>query len=770
MTGPKSTVDKARGSLSFHSGERRFVRLWAVLMAVFVGGGLIVLSAFALWSWQDTFEKHKAEIAGEARLVADGVEAHLAGLGDDLPYLGGWITSQPRTISQIYHALKTYQEHHPIVASMVLFAPNGRMLLNTTRPLGAVLPDPRKHPAFVRSIRAALKTPGIWIGRTQRGLVLKFWRIPVRYAVRGANGRSLYILQASIRVTALTQEWSDLGTLHGAAVGVIGTDGFHIARMPAPDPAKLYRRPMHGPLMRQLRAHPHTKVGSYMGRVQSDFTRRLGGFVRLKGFPLVAYISVPERELWSGWLVSVAPFLGLGLFGLVGYVGLSSLFARREQRYLNESAERARCEPLTKLPNRLALQEWLDDVLRGSSALSVLQFNIDDFNDINDALGGAAGDLVLSMVAQRLRVGVPATNAMVAHLGADEFLIGLPDTDASQAQDVARRLQRTLMAPISVESHTVRVHASVGIGLYPEDGRTGTDLLRATATAVHVAKRAGISQVAFYDPGASRQSEARIAFHHAIERALTRGEFILYYQPVVAMDTCKVVGAEGLIRWQDPERGLLAPVRFIPLAEATGWIGAVGEWVLHRGCEDLRNWRKQGLHLRLSINVSASQFNDNEFFVKLRRELDSNTVDKDSLILEVTETTIMHDVQHSAEIMKSLDEIGVSLAIDDFGTGYSSLAYMRKLPVRAIKVDRSFVSEIETNPEGLAIVRAVVALARVFGCVTVAEGIETESQYRLLRSVGVTFGQGYWFGRPMPEPEFRALAARGDALQAAAQS
>ncbi|MGA7800513.1 MAG: EAL domain-containing protein [Gammaproteobacteria bacterium] len=771
MAGAKSAIDNsAAGSLGYHSGERRFLRLWRTVLGVFLGGGLIVLLGFAIWSWQDTFEKQQAEIGGEAKLVADGVEAYLTGLGDDLPYLGEWLASQPRTVPAMYRALKAYQAHHPLVASMVLFAPDGRMIVNTARPAGAVLPDPRKHPAFGNSIRATLKISGIWIGRTQQGLVLKFWRIPVRYVVRDAAGRPLYILQASIPLTTLTREWPELRKLHGAAVGVVRTDGYHVARLPAPDPHTLYNKPMAGPLMQQLRAHPQEKVGSYTGRVQSDFTSRFGRFVRLRRFPLVAYISVPSRGVWLGWAESTAPFLGLGIFGLVGYVGLSTLFLRRERRHLRELAERARREPVTGLPNRLAVQEWLDEALADKAPLSILQFNIDDFNDINDALGGPAGDRVLDLAAQRLRVGVQDPNAIVAHLGADEFLVGLPATDASQAQDVARRLQRTLTAPIAVEDRTVRVQASVGVGLYPEDGRTATDLMRAAATAVHVAKRSGRSQVAFYDPGASRQSEARVAFHHAIERALTRGEFLLYYQPVVAMDTCEIIGAEGLIRWQDPERGLLAPVRFIPLAEATGWIGAIGEWVLHRGCEDLRLWHKQGLDLRVSVNVSASQFNDSDFVGKLHRQLEAQGIQKDQLTLEVTETTVMHDVQHSAEIMKALTDIGVSLAIDDFGTGYSSLAYMRRLPVRAIKVDRSFVSEIETNPEGLAIVRAVVALARVFGCITVAEGIETESQYRLLRSVGVTLGQGYWFGRPMPEHEFRALAARGGALRAAAQN
>lgn len=771
MAGAKSAVESNSAvSREDRSGERRFLRLWRIVLGIFLGGGLIVLLGFGFWSWQDTFEKQQAEIAGEAKLVADGVEAYLTGLGDDLPYLGDWLSSKPHTVPEMYEALKAYQDHHPTVASMVLFAPDGRMILNTARPLDAKLPDPRRHPAFVDSIRATLRTGGIWIGRTQQGLVLKFWRIPVRYVVRNRSGHALYILQASIPLTTLTREWPELRQLHGAAVGVIRSDGLHVARLPAPKPHVLYSKAMDGPLMKQLRARPNEKVGGYTGQVQSDFTYRFGRFVRLRRFPLVAYISVPSRSVWLGWVESTAPFLGLGIFGLVGYVGLSSLFLRRERRHLGELANRARREPVTGLPNRLAVQEWLEATLAEKGALSVLQFNIDDFNDINDALGGPTGDRVLNLAAQRLRVGIHDPDAIVAHLGADEFLVGLPAADASQAQDLARRLQRTLTAPIAVDDRTVRVQASVGIGLYPEDGRTASDLMRAAATAVHVAKRAGRSQVAFYDPGASRQSEARIAFHHAIERALTRGEFLLYYQPVVAMDTCEIIGAEGLIRWQDPDRGLLAPVRFIPLAEATGWIGAIGEWVLRRGCEDLRTWQKEGLDLRISINVSASQFNDGDFLVKLHRELESQAIRRDQLTLEVTETTVMHDVQHSAEIMKALTEIGVSLAIDDFGTGYSSLAYMRRLPVRAIKVDRSFVSEIETDPEGLAIVRAVVALARVFGCVTVAEGIETESQYRLLRSIGVTYGQGYWFGRPMPEQEFRALAARGGALRTAAQS
>ncbi|HKK13699.1 MAG TPA: EAL domain-containing protein [Gammaproteobacteria bacterium] len=767
MAGPTPVTDRSLVALSKASDRRRFSRLWGVMVGVFLGGGLLVLLAFGLWSWQDTRVKLQAEIAGEAKLVADGVEAYLTGLGDDLPYLGEWLKAGPHTQAQMYRFLRSYQEHHPNVASVVLFAPDGRMLLNTAEPLKAKLPDPREHPAFVDSIRATLHTNGIWVGKTQRGLVLKFWRIPVRYVVRSPGGKPEYILQASLPLARLVQEWPGLRHLHNGAIGLIRADGLHVARLPEPDPERLYSHVMTGPLMQALREHPDARRGGYDGKVQSDFTRRIGRYVRLRHFPLVAYISIPTTTVWTAWMRSTAPFFALGLLGLAGYVGLAGLFVRRERRHLDELALRARREPVTGLPNRLAAHEWLEEALAKGSALGLLLLNLDDFNDINDALGGSAGDQVLKLVARRLRSGVKDETALLVHLGGDEFLIGLPQTDPAAAQELARRLQRGVSEPIGVGERTVRVRASVGIGLYPDDGQTPTDLMRAAATAVHVAKRSGRGRIAFYDPGASRQSEVRVIFHHAVERALAQKEFVLYYQPVVALDSGELKGAEALIRWQDPERGLLGPGQFIPLAEATGWIGAIGNWVLRQACDDLRAWLIEDIDLRLSINVSAIQFNDNEFVSNLERELDTARVPADRMILELTETTVMQDVQHSVQVMRKLIGTGVGLAIDDFGTGYSSLAYLRRLPVHAIKIDREFVSQIESDPEGLAIVRAVVALARVFGCVTVAEGIETENQYRLLKGVGVDFGQGFLFGRPIPEEEFRALAVKGGTLRAA---
>lgn len=752
-----------RTAAAVSPGQRRTLEpgpLWRRLTLLFVVGGLVVLVAFGVWSWFEAYSRVDSELSVEVAMAANGVQAMLAGLGNDLPYLGGQLPprDRPQFRRRAYALLRSYQEHHPSVASMVLFAPDGRMLVNSARPFDAPLPDPRRHPRILASIRAALGTRGLWVGRTQRGLVLGDWRIPVRYAVRTPAGTPRFILQASILLKTLTDRWRFERMSASMAVGLITLNGMHVARLPGPNPARLYSTRMAGPLMQALERHPQRLTGAYRGRVQSDWSRRIGRYARVPGFPMVLYISVPESEVWALWWRGSVPFLVLGLLGLGGYVGLSRVLLRRERAHLHALAAGERHDPLTGLPNLLAAREWLERRLgEGARTLGLLQVHLDDFADVHDALGADGAQQVLQEAARRLFEQVRNPQALVAHLGVEQYLVGVPGADLLRIHRLARRLQETLNEPLFAGGQTLRLHATIGVSCFPDDADNADELLRAVASAVHAAQQGGRGQIALYDPDSSRRSVARVGFQQAVERALAGDEFALHYQPIIDLEERRLVGAEALIRWDDPQRGLLPPGEFIPLAEATGWISALGDWVVRRACRDLKEWEARGLHVRLSLNLSAEELRNPDYPLKLRRTLAVSHVEPGAIELEVTETAVMQDVQRSAAALRSLADIGVRFAIDDFGTGHASLAYLRRLPVQVIKIDRSFVAEVTSSPADRAIVEAVAALARGLGCVTVAEGIETESQYRVLRELGVDRGQGYWIARPQPRTEFEAL-------------
>ncbi len=755
------TVPRSAGPTALPEGHALEPgRLWRRITLLFVSGGVLVLAAFAVWSWRQTFDRIDSELGIEVAMAANGVDATLSALGNDLPYLGGQLPAhaQGDFRARSYALLKAYQRHHSSVASVVLFEPDGRMLINTARPLGAPLPDPRRRPAVLASIRAALGVRGIWIGKTQKGLVLGAWRIPVRYAVRAPDGRARFILQASMLLTTLTRHWRAARMSSGMAIGLLRFDGLHVARLPAPNPERLYTTRMAGPLMQALERHPRRAGGAYRGRVQSDWTRRIGHYERLPGFPMAVYMSVPESDVWGAWWHGSMPFLVLGLLGLAGYVALSRVLMQREHAHLRALAAGERHDPITGLPNLLAAREWLERRLaEGVHTLGLLQVHVDDFADVHDAIGAGGAQRVLQEVARRLFERVPDPQALVAHLGVEQYLVGVPGADLLRVHRLARRLQESLNETLFVGEQALRLNATVGVSCFPDDADSADELLRAVASAAHSAQQAGRGQIALYDPDNSRRSVARVGFQQAIERGLAGGEFVLHYQPIIDLNQRRLAGAEALIRWEDPQRGLLPPGEFIPLAEATGWISALGEWVVRRACRDLKEWEAHGLHLRLSLNLSAEELRNPDYPLRLRRALAVSHVDPASLELEVTETAVMQDVQRSAAALRSLAELGVRFAIDDFGTGHASLAYLRRLPVQVIKIDRAFVAEVTSSPADRAIVKAVAELARGLGCITVAEGIETEAQYRLLREFGVDRGQGFWIARPLPREAFETL-------------
>lgn len=423
-------------------------------------------------------------------------------------------------------------------------------------------------------------------------------------------------------------------------------------------------------------------------------------------------------------------------------------------------------DPLTGLPNRNRLQANLYGRLRDDAPpFALLVMDLDRFKFVNETLGHPVGDLLLKAVATRLEgalrgetppaPGNPGREAdLIVRLGGDEFAVLLPGVSAAHdATTVAHRLEQAMETPFAVGEHQLRVGASIGIVLYPQHGTSVNDLMRRADVAMYKAKQTRAGSVV-YDASFDANSMRRLTLERDLREAIPGGQLVLHYQPKVDLRTGLVCGTEALVRWRHPELGLVPPDEFIALAEQTGQIRALTAWVLDRAVQDCGACRKRGHDVGVSVNLSAVSLHDGELCDEVEQVLARWRFDPSALVLELTESAVMSDPERAIQVLGRLREYGVGLSIDDFGTGYSSLAYVKRLPVTEIKVDRSFVREIATDSGDASIIRAVVELARHRALTVVAEGVEDADAYARLRALGCGMAQGYFIARPMPAESY----------------
>ena len=409
---------------------------------------------------------------------------------------------------------------------------------------------------------------------------------------------------------------------------------------------------------------------------------------------------------------------------------------------------------LTGLPNRDLYQERLSQVLAKSiptkNRVAVMFLDLDRFKTINDTLGHAIGDGLLKQVGDRL------TNCLregdtIARWGGDEFTLLLPKIHSPQdVTGIAERILESLKPEFNLDGHQIHITASIGIALYPRDGQDPQTLLRNADAALFRAKEQRCTYQ-LYAPALNSQASELFALENSLHYGLERKEFILYYQPQVDINTKNIIGVEALVRWQHPQLGMVSPSRFIPLAEETGLIVPIGEWVLRTACQQAKTWQNAGLPaMRMGVNLSARQFQEPNLVEMVAQVLDQTGLRSEYLELEITETIAMRDVQLAKEVLGRLKEMGVQLSMDDFGTGYSSLNYLKTFPLHTLKLDRAFVRELTVDQHDLAIATAVITLGRGLELRVVAEGVETLEQLEVLRNLHCQEMQGYLFSPPLP--------------------
>jgi PAS domain S-box-containing protein len=442
---------------------------------------------------------------------------------------------------------------------------------------------------------------------------------------------------------------------------------------------------------------------------------------------------------------------------------------------------------VTGLPNRLMLKRLLGEALgianQHGRRIAVLMLNVDHFSRINETFGYTVGEELLAKVSRRLvdclhpnkcvtrdkandlvHVTVKRSGDILAHISGDEFVLVLTEIGgAEDAAIVARRINDTLAAPFLLKGNEVSISASIGISVYPEDGEDVESLFKQGRAALNNAKGEGRNCYKFYTESMNARAFERLAMETALRKALAQNQFRLYYQPKVTIRGATVVGVEALVRWEHPEYGLVSPAEFISIAEETGLIIPLGEWVLNEACRQIVAWQIEGLPaLEMSVNLSAVQFRQKDIYFVISRILRDTGMEPELLELEITESTLMSNVGSTIATLNQLKELGLRISIDDFGTGYSSLSYLKQFPISSLKIDRSFIRNVTHDPDDAAIVGAIIALAHSLRLKVVAEGVEQGSHLRFLRELGCAEVQGYYFSAPLPADAFaKWLLSRG---------
>lgn len=697
---------------------------------------------------------------------------------------------------------------------------NEGKLINTSRPWPMPEADLTDRDYF-RALKedASLKN---YVSEPVQNRITGTWIIFLAHRVSGKKGEFLGIVLGAIEVQYFEDFYRAIELGEGRSVAIMRLDGVTLMRFPRSDTiGKTYSNAQHllqGGVSATLR-----EISPVDGQV------RIKAAHLVRNYPMLTIATVSEDAALADWR-GIALLMSLGAWGSAIAIAVATYaFGRQwkqaavlatsraelrgeEERGIALSAAMELAKKtavdaaylsehdyLTGLPNRLRLNDRISQAIafaqRRKTHVAVLFLDLDGFKHINDSLGHAVGDKLLQSIARRLAACVRGSDT-VSRLGGDEFVVLLSEVDRSEDTVlVVRRIVEAVVGPHSIDQHRLHVHtantarrmldavaeahsidrqdlhvtASIGVSVYPDDGLDAETLVKNADTAMYQAKENGRQSYQFFKPEMNARAVERQFIEESLRCALDQHEFALHYQPKVNLKTGAITGAEALIRWMHPTRGLIPPAEFIPVAEDCGLILPIGAWVLREACEQARAWVDEGLPIgTLAVNVSAMQLRNENFLPELLAILSDTGLEPGSLELELTESVLMKHAEAATFILQTVRKAGVKVAIDDFGTGYSSLGYLRKLPLDALKVDQSFVRQIGITGEDTAIMTAVISMARSLKLRVVAEGVETLEELEFLRAQQCDEAQGYYFSRPVPPEQFVVLLRTGiPALQPA---
>jgi diguanylate cyclase (GGDEF)-like protein len=607
---------------------------------------------------------------------------------------------------------------------------------------------------------------GMYISRSVQSRLSGRWVIPVARRVDNPDGTLRMIANFGTYMSYFDQFYRSLKLGDSSRLVLLRRDGWAIMETPLTTGVLDQDLSRIQPF-RMLDKEP---VGSYeTDRSVVDGTARVAGYASLPGSPVVAVASIGRAEVLQPWVTRSWQFAGLGALSMVLllallrflWLKLAELEATQESLF-----EAIHVDPLTRLPSRRALMEHIEHALvlaqHNRSVTAVVLVDVDNFSTLNDSLGHEHGDHVLMQIAERLQDCLEPTD-MLARMGGDEFAIVMEDVDrlALNVKGLAERIRAALERAVPVDGRKLYLTASMGIALSPQDGQDFQTLVRNADTALYRVKAAGRNGWQFFDSSMARQVEHRLDMETALRHAIDHEEFRLEYQPQRSLGDGSIVGAEALVRWNRPGVGAVQPQEFIRMAEESGFIVLLGNWVLTAACCQAARWRAAGLNLRIAVNVSVVQLRHAQFVEQVRRALEESGLPPQCLELEITEGAFVSDILDALDKLHRIKAMGVELAVDDFGTGYSSLSYLKQMPVDRLKIDQSFVRDIPDDADDCAIVRAILAMAANLKLEVIAEGVESERQLEFLRAEGCQEIQGYFVSRPVSADSFAAHFSAG---------
>lgn len=757
------------------SKRTRFVRHYSFVIAaaLILLSFLGILAADLVKSRRDEIDRQELEMSSFAevlqRHISDTVgkiDLVLWVVANEYPRL------QSLSTDDVNSQLAALLQQIPDSQSLRIGNAEGRMRFDASG----------EHPAVSVADRAYFKrlkndpNAGLVISEPIFARITHNWVITLSRRLKHPQGDFAGHVQAALNADHLAELFSRLAHREGDLVALYDHDMRLIARTPmAKDQLG---KPLSGSKLEEL-VKARATSGHYVAASALDGVERHFVFRVFDDLPFVLLIGKTERDMLSDWYIK-AELYGVSAVLLTLVVGLLLWSWQKNYRSAIRSADvfqdkythMARHasyveshDALTKLPNRQALRaelsHRLDALTPPSQAMSLLLIDLDQFKNINEGLGHSIGDRLLLQFADRLREVIRDSDVLV-RLGGDEFALLLSDgNDELVPAQMAQRILDAGLVPFVIDGQDLTITCSIGIAVAPHDGGSCDALMQHADAALYEAKYGGRNTYRFYTPDMNERVGERVRIESKLRKAFAQKQLELYYQPQHRMDDGSLVGLEALLRWHDPEEGYIPPVRFIPIAEACGLIKPIGAWVLAEACRQAAEWQRQGLApIVVAVNLSAAQLVSANLEESVRSVLGEFNLSPEWLELEITESMLMTNPERTMQDLAAVRRLGVKVAIDDFGTGYSSFSYLKKLPVDKIKIDKSFVDDINEDPNSRAIVQAIIAVAGSLGLQSIAEGVEQPAQRELLKELGCNQAQGYLYSPPVPAKQVVPLLSR----------
>lgn len=749
---------------------------------------LLLYVAAAVQTWSASLDEARTELqhinsmlVQGTRTTLKGHEFILRGLQGELLELGA--LQDPERGRALIERMKSIDTG---MAGFGLARRDGQLVLVSGIAPGVALPNLAIRKESADSFAEVLESRHLRTGRPYFFEELGHWVVPIRVPMLDESGEVRAVMTAGYTIEGGTTAWANMELPPQVSVALVRSDGYPLYLQPLPAGAhkqvveQIYSTPVAPEVLQQVATHTQDRgfLKLYLPLYGGEF---YVAFTRLPEVGLVAATAMPWSAIAGDWLQRMlVPTVLLLVFLSGGWLAYRRARQQqdRAQKKLGRSRQalidrneklvwQARHDGLTHLPNRVMLNKCMRDFIRhnGSSGAqaALLLTDLDRFKEINDTLGHQFGDEVLGQLGPRLEQACSEPCTLVARLGGDEFAILLTERQTEKADEVARRVVEVLSQPCLVEGVEVRVSASVGIAYFPRDGGNSHELLRAADVAMYRAKSLSVGVVE-YDRSFDNYSPERLALAGELTQAIQQHQLVLHYQPKVDIASGRAVGLEALVRWQHPRRGLLYPDAFIDLVEMSEAVHPFTQAVMELALGDRRRLQGLGYSQPVSINLSVRNLSDERCINDMKSLLAHYQLSAEDIDLELTETSLMHDPGSATALLRRFTAMGVGIAIDDYGTGYSSLAYLRQMPVSALKIDQAFVRDLASNEQNRHIVRSTIGLAHSLNLKVVAEGVEDADSLALLSEMGCDQAQGYYLSRPKPLDEVIAwLAARSDA-------